>query len=137
MNKTYVRAATMADAENLLKWKNDPTMRKYSIVTNKKIAMKDHLKWLAKHLHEIFIIGEDFGDVRVSDGEIAIKIAPEHRGKGYGIQALQAMDRRYRGLIAKIVDGNVASMRLFIKNKYSPIGHKVTNGVGYYILKKA
>jgi len=136
MTTTYVRKATMADAENLLKWKNDPIMRKYSIVTHKKIKMADHLKWLRKHLDEIYIIGEDFGDVRVSDGEIAIKLAPEHRGKGYGLQALQAMDRRYKGLTAKIVDGNVASMRLFIKNKYSPVEHKVTNGIGYYILKK-
>lgn len=126
----------MADAENLLKWKNDPTMRKYSIVTHEKIKMADHLKWLKKNLKGIYIIGDNFGDVRVSGKEVAIKLAPEHRGKGYALEALRAMDRRYKGLTAKIVDGNIASFRLFIKAKYMPIEHKVTNGVGYYILKR-
>ncbi len=136
MAKVHIRAATMQDADNLLKWKNDPTMRKYSIVTHEKIKKADHLKWLAKNLKGIYIIGDNYGDVRVSGNEVAIKLAPEHRGKGYGLDALRAMDARYDNLIAKIVDGNISSMRLFIKAKYRPVAHKVKNGIGYYIFQR-
>lgn len=136
MSKTYIRRASFDDAANLLKWKNDPTMRKYSIVTSKKITMKDHMVWLKKHINQIYIIGEEFGDIRVSGKEVAIKLAPEYRGKGYGLEALRAIHRLFKDLTAKIVDGNIASFRLFLKAGYKPVAHRFSNGVGYYILKR-
>ena len=135
MKSIRLRKATMEDADNLLKWKNDDTMRKFSIVTQDKIEMKDHIKWLRKHLDEIYIIGDDYGDIRFEGDEIAIKIDKKWRGKGIGYDAIRIAKEMRDVIIAKVVDGNVASMRLFTGAGFKITGHEIENGIGYYILK--
>jgi RimJ/RimL family protein N-acetyltransferase len=135
-----IRQATPADAKNLWKWKNNYDMRRFSIKTTKLIRYQDHLDWLKNHLRYICVI-EYFdlpvGSVRVEHNEISIMLDEDYRGRGIAYEALESVKRN--GLIAKIVDGNVASMRLFIKGGFKPIKHKQTmrDGklIGYYILK--
>lgn len=119
-----LRPATMEDAHFLLKLKNDPVMRKFAVVTHKKIKLKAHLAWLKKHLGEIQIVmekGKRLGMVRICSKEISINLAPEARGKGMGNKVLRSMD--LTGLWAKIVNGNVPSMRLFLKNGFEITGY--------------
>lgn len=144
-----IRNATLADAENLFKWKNSYDMRRFSIVTTKIIKWNDHKKWLENNIKYIQIIlfdrdttcyepcYEPIGDVRIKNKEIAIKIDKRFRGSGIGHAVIEKV--KTDGLIAKIVDGNVASFRLFLKCGFKPIKHKQTmrDGklIGYYILK--
>lgn len=136
-----LRPATIADASNLFKWKNDETMRKYSIQTTKKITMAQHLLWLRKHLKETQIIMYNnipVGDIRISGNEVAIKIDKNYRGMGIAKGALSKI--LVDGLIVKIVDGNIASMRTFVKLGFIPIFHKTKKNkdgdlINYYILK--
>jgi len=138
--KFTLRNATMADAKELLRWKNDPTTRKFAIVTQKRITLKDHLVWLEKTLRDshvnLFIITDglnDYGDVRLDVGpletEISVRIAPEHRLHGVATRALKLAIKEYfetdtNSLIAKVVDGNIASMRTFLKLGFVPYKHE-------------
>lgn len=127
------RSATMGDSGFLLQIKNDPITRSFSVVTHDKIKKEDHEKWLAQHLDEIKII-EDLkvlvGMFRVdTDREVSINLHPDFRGMGYGSKIL----RTYcpKGVWAKIVNGNVASMRIFLANGFKIIGYEQN----YYVLK--
>jgi len=121
----------MDDAKDLLSWKNDPVTREFSIVTHDEIKWENHLKYLENHIQDIMIIeldGRKCGDIRVDD-EVSIRLAPECRGKGIGYRALKMVVEP--GMIAHIVYGNVASMRLFTKLGFMAFDH----GEGYYKLK--
>ena len=129
-----LRPATMDDALVLFHWKNDPVMRRFSIVTHDEIKWEDHIQWLKKHLHEIFIIcshRDTYGDVRLEGNVIAIKLDPDSRGRGIGREAIGLAQDMRDELVAYIVNGNVPSMRLFLG-----AGFKITdyNEEGYYIL---
>lgn len=129
-----LRPATMEDADFLLKLKNDPVMRKFAVVTHGRIKKADHLKWLEKNLDTISIVEDKFGErlgmLRITnDNEISINIAPEHRGKGLGGKILEAFC--LKGVWAKIVNGNVPSMRIFLNNGFQITGYKKN----YYVLK--
>lgn len=132
------RLATMEDANDLLRWKNQADTRKFSLVSQKRILKKNHLKWLEKTLQEgtmqIWVL-PGVGNVRIEGNEIAIGVGKEFYGQGVGTKMIRHFSKS--GMTAKIVDGNVASMRLFLKCGYKPISHAVTKtGVGYYTLCK-
>lgn len=136
MKSIRLRKATLEDAEILLNWKNDPETRKWAIVTHDKIKMENHIKWLEKHYKEIAIItdGEkDYGNIRINKEEIAIVIDKKYRGYGLAKKVLSKIETKR---IAKIVDGNIASMRLFISAGFKPVAHKYKNGIGYYVLQQ-
>jgi len=129
-----LRQATMGDAELLLEMKNDPVMRKFSIATHDEIKMTDHLVWLKDNVQYTYMIETDSvacGDIRIKDGEVAIKIHEDYRGKGISTQVLKNVCEKFDVLTAKIVDGNVPSMRLFQKCGFKVVDHKDN----YYILK--
>lgn len=127
-----LRPATMEDADFLLRLKNDPVMRKFAVVTHKRIKKADHLKWLKKNLHTISILtspDEYMGMLRITDDkEVSINVAPEHRGKGLGGAILKKFCPK--GVWAKIVNGNVPSMRIFLDNGFKITGYKKN----YYVL---
>lgn len=125
-----LRPATMEDSDFLLELKNDPVMRKFAVVTHEPIKKADHVRWLSKHLGEIKIIGDNFGMFRVSDeGEVSINISPNYRGVGLGTEVLKK--HCPKGVWAKIVNGNVASMNLFLRNGFVITGYEK----GYYVLE--
>lgn len=127
-----LRKATTEDSDFLLELKNDPVMRKFAVVTHKKIKKADHEKWLAKNLHTFSIVmvdGERMGMFRVTDDkEVSINLAPAARGKGLGAKVLK---RCPKGVWAKIVNGNVPSMRLFLNHGFKIVDYKEN----YYVLE--
>ena len=128
-----LRQATMGDAELLLEMKNDLVMRLYSIETHDEIKMTDHLVWLKDNVQYTFMIeydGEACGDIRIKDNEVAIKILYKYRGMGISTEVLKNVCEKNDFLTAKIVDGNVPSMRLFQKCGFKVVDHEDN----YYIL---
>ena len=127
-----LRKATMKDADFLLRLKNDPEMRRFAVVTHKKIERKNHINWLQDHFYEIWIIinkEKRAGMFRISiDKEVSINLSPKSRGKGIGSKVLKKCPK---GVWAKIVNGNVASMRLFLNNGFKIVDYKEN----YYVLK--
>ena len=129
----YLRKATIEDAEDMLRWRNDPATRNNSF-SKEEIDLASHIKWLKKKLAlekcHMFILtdGKDnLGSIRVDVtdevGEISYMIAPEHRGKGLG--------KKIIGLVEKVVPNdvkvltglalkeNTASGKCFLANGYS------------------
>lgn len=123
MQSIHLRPATIEDAELLLAWKNDPVTRQFSIVTHEVIPLETHYLYLLDHLKDIQIIeygGVPCGDIRI-DEEVSIRLDPEYRGKKIGYKALKLVVKP--GMVAKIVEGNIASMRLFIKLGFRPTAY--------------
>jgi len=127
-----LRHATMADADLLFAWANDPAARAASQSTAP-IARDDHDLWMKLYVaqgwptHLVLIAEGDAGPVGVIrfDAErkdvmtyrVSISVAPEHRGKKFGFAML---DLAIRGqtetsFIAEIRRNNHASRRIFEK----------------------
>ena len=126
----------MEDALLLLNLKNDSLVRGNAI-KKKEITLEEHLEWFIDRLDDpkielwlIFEVGRFAGDIRIEGNEISIRIAKQFRGKGLGGRAVRKFSKK--GQIAKIVNGNVASMRIFVENGFNFIDFKD----GVYTLKK-
>jgi RimJ/RimL family protein N-acetyltransferase len=114
-----VRPATMADAEILYGWANDPGTRRWSFTTEP-IPWETHVAWLSTVLADrVLLIGADdngpVGSVRFDpDGEVSITIAPERRGRGLARSLLDAaLPYGPSRVVAHVRPENIASMRLF------------------------
>jgi RimJ/RimL family protein N-acetyltransferase len=114
-----LRPMRMIDARRMLEWKNYPKTRRFAIASHKKIKYADHLKWLKKNLQYFQIINEYMGAVRVQDEEVSIWIDRKYWGKGLATEAVKKVSKK--GYTAKIVIGNKASEKVFIKAGYKPI----------------
>lgn len=123
----------MEDANFLFKLKNNLTMRRWAVKTHARILKRDHMIWLKGNIHTIQIVedgGVPLGMLRVTDDkEVSINLAPEARGRGVGTMVLDNWCPK--GVWAKIVDGNVPSMRVFLKTGFEIVDHEKN----YYILK--
>ena len=132
---------TMADADKMLEWKNYPETRKFAIASHALIKKADHYKWLEKNIQHFQIIEgiekEKMGAVRIENQEISIWIDNEYWGKGIASFVLEMIYEDE--MFAKIVDGNIASMRAFIKAGFKPYTYNITNyrlNSNYYIFKR-
>lgn len=132
-----IRGASLADAETLLRWRNDPGARKGSRQQNE-VTLDQHLAWFEASLgrdDRILLVASDkdgeAGTVRwdrVSDGEweVSITVAPERRGRGLALPLLSAGERdlvRRTGAataLADVHEDNVPSRRLFAVAGYLP-----------------
>ncbi len=144
-----LRKATMEDAEQLLSWKNDPVTRQFAIVTHDEIKLENHLIWLSDALDnssiELLVIidgHKNYGDIRfdffTDYTEISVRIEPAYRKKEIASIMLTEAIHEYfyqssLPLIAKIVNGNIASFRLFIGLGFNVIDY---NEKGYYSLER-
>lgn len=141
-----VRRATIDDAMDLLRWKNEADTRKFSIIAKDEIKVEDHLKWLSRILQDpnvrLYVIVKDscpVGDIRfdISDEvEISVRIDKPYRNQGIGSWAVgnigpMEMADIKKPFMAKIVEGNGASMRIFTKNGFTLTRHE--NGVSYLV----
>ncbi len=112
----------MDDADFMLGLKNDPDTRRFAILTQDEIKREDHIRWLENNVHEFQIIESDFGSskgaIRMHENEISIWLGKEFRGQGIALKMINSVKRR--GTIAKIVSGNIASMRAFSKARFLP-----------------
>lgn len=129
-----LRQMTMDDADKMLEWKNYPESRRFAIASHEEIKKDDHLKWLSDNISGFRVIvkhsGEIVGAIRIKDYEVSIWIDRVWWKNGIATYILQ--HHAERGMTCKIVDGNVASMRAFIRAGFLPIAHLD----GYYNLKK-
>ena len=131
-----LRKATIEDAQDILRWRNDPTTRENSFTKNK-ISLMSHMNWFGRKLADenchIFILmdGEKkVGNIRVDVtdevGEISYMIAPDARGKGYGKKIIALLEEELRQeetgvktLTAFTLKENMASARCFEVNGFS------------------
>lgn len=121
--KLKFRLATIADANILLRWRNDPETRKWSR-NREKIDEMDHNKWLTASLknrkRKIYIVeynqipaGTVRTDKKAEATELSWTVAPELRGLGIGKQMINLISNKIKGPIqAEIIDGNEASKQI-------------------------
>jgi RimJ/RimL family protein N-acetyltransferase len=143
-----LRSATVADADLLLAWANDPTTRAAGFHRGT-IDPATHRRWLAARLaspaSRLYIgldgAGRPIGQLRLEaapDGrvEIGISVAPEARGHGIGAELLRAgiqagphdPDLRVDVYVARIRPENVASIRLFTGAGFLHVGSEDVAG---------
>lgn len=130
LEKVEYRPARYTDAADLFEIKNDPDVRRFSIVTKDRILWENHIKWLTKKLKDesvqIYCIvykGFVLGDVRLDLGkdeiEVSIRLLPQARGQGVGSKSVRRATEhaeriaKGRRITAKILANNVPSMRTF------------------------
>jgi RimJ/RimL family protein N-acetyltransferase len=135
------RLATIADADVLLKWRNDSQTRASSHDTGL-IDKKEHIEWLEASLknnkRKIYIVefdGTPVGTIRTDKKDGVIKLSwtvvPEARGQGIGKEMVKTFTSQIIGRVrAEVKVGNEASKRIA---EYA--GMKVDreeNGILYY-----
>jgi len=130
-----LRPMIMADADFLLALKNYPETRQFAIITHDEIKKEDHLKYLEQNLQHFQIIesGSEmikYGAIRIQYNDISIWIARELWGKGIATWILEKVSEK--GMTAKIVNSNIASMRAFINAGFKPVSYQRN----YYIFQK-
>lgn len=133
---TQLRPATMADATNLLEWRNHPRTRAAS-PQHEPIALQDHLRWLQAVLSSpdrMLLIGERDGrpvgvvrfDVADEEAEVSIHLVPGGGAPGDGTVLLRLAEQRLaaarpalRGFRARVLGDNRPSHGLFRSTGYA------------------
>jgi RimJ/RimL family protein N-acetyltransferase len=130
-----LREATLADAEMVFEWRNDPTIVALG-TTRLPVGWDEHLAWFRatvdgdeRLLLLVQVDGRPAGQVRfdrASDGAVVVSIyllAP-FRGRGIGTQALRAACARAlmhaSAVIAFVRDDNAASLAAFAGAGFQP-----------------
>lgn len=132
------------DAENALKWRNDPATLAMSFTHREAVTLEE---FFPRYLKSYFTLpmfpplfalvnGERIALLRFDpadpvkfprcDCEISIVVAPEKRNQGYGAQVLLALDPFLKrqgavGIGAQIIASNTASKKTFLKSGYEVI----------------
>ena len=127
-----LREASMEDALDILKWRNDEKSREGSF-SKEIINIPQHLEWYKKKINDpschLFILtdGSDkLGhirlDVKGDIAEISYMIAPAHRGRGLGKEILRLVESAtpsaIKTLLAFTLPGNAGSRKCFVDNAY-------------------
>lgn len=132
---SYLRLATMDDAELILKWANDPLDRANSR-SSKIIKLEEHLKWMEAALKDpdiyLYIMvwnKQNVGHIKLyinnDIAEIGYCIAPEWRGYGLANQIIELVTDvvkrdipRIRVLIGEVKVENIPSRKAFLHSGY-------------------
>lgn len=135
-----LRPMVMADANQMLVWKNYKETREFAIQSHDEIKIEDHLNWLEKNIQHFQVISDayEFGEgiagaVRVHDGEVSIWIDRAFRNKGIATKVIRMVAQQ--GNIAKIVNGNIGSFKAFVRAGFEPFGYNEEDK--FYTLWKA
>lgn len=131
-----MRTAGIADAGNILRWRNDPVIVSLS-TQPRTIPWEEHLNWLQTALnsreHLIFVVSlavQDIGVVRVhliapDLGRLSVYLAKDHTGKGYGQTAIQQAAQqafaRWPEMLtieALVKESNTASIKAFSRTGF-------------------
>ncbi|OLF07564.1 hypothetical protein BLA60_26980 [Actinophytocola xinjiangensis] len=135
-----VRAATPADADTLLTWRNDPVTLAWSR-GHQPVAPPVHQAWLAASLTSpdrlLLVVEQDghpVGTVRFDrEGdtwEVSITVAPDRRGRGLAAGMLTVAEGALRAhagavtVLATVHRDNAASLALFRAAGYRDTGHE-------------
>jgi RimJ/RimL family protein N-acetyltransferase len=144
MQSLIYRRAAIKDAELLLKWANDPDVRKNSI-NQSEIPWESHLKWFSNKLSslntEIYIFLNDsipIGQLRLDLQEntwvIDYSIDRNYRGQGFGKLMLKQIIERFpeREFTAIVKIGNTHSSNIFSKLGFEKIEYKESTDLPLY-----
>lgn len=132
-----VRLATLSDAVEVLKWRNDFQTRVMSWNVNK-VEKAAHIKWFddsVKDQNRIFLIGELGGrkagmvrfDALVEESnawKVSIMVSPELRNQGVGTDLLKLAIQYFHSklpesvLVAEVKKENEASKKLFERHNF-------------------
>jgi RimJ/RimL family protein N-acetyltransferase len=128
-----LRRVKFSDWRLLLEWRNDLVTRQNSITTDE-VQEEPHKKWLEASLdnpnRELYILEDDsvaVGTIRSDKTEegsfiLSWNIAPEARGKGYGVKILEIfLKGRVGKFLAEIKKENVPSIKMAEKNGFKLI----------------
>jgi len=142
------RTATLADADVLLNWRNNPSVREFSL-QSEVIAMDEHLNWLLGRLERVhfepfFLFVEDHKMIGMSrldivseqtnKFEISILVDPDQYGKGVGTRILNMTCESFfslhpnKTIVAKVQVHNFVSQKLFTN-----AGFELRNPVGDFL----
>jgi UDP-2,4-diacetamido-2,4,6-trideoxy-beta-L-altropyranose hydrolase len=133
-----LRPATPGDAAQLLEWRNEPDVVRFSM-SSRPVEPSEHSQWLAARLDgpggRLWIAeeaGDPVGQVRVDvaggTGTVSIAVAPAHRGRGVGSRVVRALlvemepDLEVRELRALVHPENAASLRAFVRAGFQDTG---------------
>ena len=141
----HFRLATMADANQLLQWRNDSLTRQFSL-NSTPITNEQHLIWLKESLlnpHRQLCIVElgkqPIGTTRIDTQKdkhtISWTLAPNYRGKGLAKMMVSQLVHNLSGSIcAEILPTNLASIYVA---KYAGLTYKNTkNGVMRFVIHR-
>lgn len=115
----------MTDSDFMLELKNDADTRFFALLTSEEIKKEDHYKYLEKNIQYFQVIEDGgtimqrVGAVRVQDNEVSIWIAPKFRGMKYATTVLKRV--RKDEMTAKVMTGNISSIRAFIHAEFLPV----------------
>ena len=147
----HMRDATIQDSQEMLKWRNEAEVRRFSH-SKELIAEEDHNLWLKSRLillpSEPFWVFENelgkIGFIRLDfDGKfnhfkVSILLNPIFRGKGYGKVILNKSMKKsleikhVESFYAETHVDNQASKSLFLNNGFQELG----NFNNFLLLKK-
>ena len=112
-----IRPATLEDAKLLFEWRNDPLTRAMSRNSDP-VQWDTHVTWLTGRLAisnpQLYIAAVDdhqVGTFRVDADEISYTVAPDFRGRGFGLAMLREAREMFGPLRAEIYERNVASIK--------------------------
>lgn len=127
------RNATLGDANVLLTWRNNSSVREFSL-HSELIPIDEHLKWLSNRLERVQIepfflfaaenrmIGMsrlDFVSGKTDKYEISILVDPDQHGNGLGTRILNLTCESFftlhpdKTIIARVHERNFVSQKLF------------------------
>ena len=130
-----MRRADEHDSRPMYEWRNSEGVRRWSSDPNA-ISFDDHEAWIRRSLldpRRILLIGEETGepvgvvrfDLEDENAVISIYVRPGLSGKGFGATLLrnstQWLRKEYPGIrnvTAEVLEGNSASMSLFLEAGY-------------------
>lgn len=132
-----IRKAQIEDCDFLYSIRNDPKVREVSF-SSEPISYETHVTWfknsLSNQARKIFVIFDqdsNLGVVRFDLNEartealVSINVASNAWGKGVGSFALTEGEKNVKaefpslkGIVAKVIADNAASVGLFTKNNY-------------------
>src|SRR5215472_10776697 len=130
-----LRPMLMSDADFMLELKNYPETMANSIVTKTPVSKEKHYIWLETYLKYFQVIYSDehtYGAVRINGNEISIWIDRKYWGKGIATFIINMVSEK--GMIAKIAEENIPSMRAFINAGFKPVAYDKV--LGFYTYKK-
>jgi len=145
-----LRDAAFTDSARLLRWRNDPAIRRASFSAGA-VGEAEHEAWLRARLADpatLLLIAEEdglaVGQVRLDRdgangaGEVSIAVAPQARGRGIGRTMLMALAARddlgVATLRARVKADNAASLALFAAAGYAEVRREAD---GTVVLERA
>jgi RimJ/RimL family protein N-acetyltransferase len=142
------RTANLGDAAMLLAWRNNPSVREFSLHSGL-IQNDEHLDWLAARLERVKcepfflfvaaheVIGMSRLDLKFESAnkyEISILVDPNQHGKGFGTKILNMTCGTFfslnpdKAIVANVHQDNAVSQKLFTN-----AGFRLTHILGKYL----